>query len=51
MIKIHQIKYEMKIDSKNVCITKINFDCFLCFVIIWPKSFENEIMSKIWLDP
>ena len=50
MMKIHSIKCEMKIDSKNICITKIDFDCFLCFVIIFSEFFENEVMVKIWLD-
>ena len=26
------------------------FDCFSYFMIIRPKLFENEIMSKFWLD-
>ena len=51
MIKIHPIKCEMKIDSKIYVLRKLILIVFHAFVIIWLEFFENEVMSKIWLDP
>ena len=53
MMKIHPIKCEVKIELKKIYMYYKNgfVICFLGFVIIRPKFFENEMMSKIWVDP
>ena len=36
-------KVKMKIDFKNICIMILSLNCFLCFMIIMPKFFENRM--------
>ena len=52
MMKINPIKCENENDFKKYMYYENWFViCFPCFMTVMPKSFENEMMSKIWLDP